>query len=94
MRLDRFLWFARLAKSRSSAQQLAETGMLRLTGRRIERAHAPVRIGDVLTFAQGSRVRTIRIEALPQRRGPASEAQTLYTDLDAANPVDAASGAA
>ncbi len=91
MRLDRFLWFARLAKTRSAAQAIAEKGTLRLDGRRIERAHVAVRVGAVLAFPLGGRVRVLRIEALPRRRGPAAEAATLYTPLEslAANPVDA-----
>lgn len=87
MRLDRFLWFARLARTRNAAQTMAEAGNLRLDGRRIERAHVPVRVGSTLAFMQGERVRVIRIDALPRRRGPAAEAATLYTDL--ANTVDA-----
>jgi ribosome-associated heat shock protein Hsp15 len=83
MRLDLFLWYVRLAKTRAVAQTLAATGRMRLDGRLIERAHCPVRVGNVLTFAQGQRVRTLRVEALPSRRGPAPEAQGCYTDLGA-----------
>ena len=91
MRLDRFLWFARLVKTRSAAQALAETGMLRLDGRRIDRAHATVRVGAVLAFPLHGRVRVLRIEALPTRRGPPAEAAALYTSLEsiASKPVDA-----
>jgi len=85
MRLDRFLWFARLAKTRSAAQALAQTGNFRVDGRRIERGHVPVRVGSTLAFVQGSRVRAIRIEKLPPRRGPAPEAQGCYCDLIAEN---------
>lgn len=86
MRLDRFLWFARLVKTRSQAQAIATTGHLRLNGRAIERAAAPVRCGDILTFAtlRGD-VRVIRIEALPARRGPPAEAAACYQDLAIAN---------
>lgn len=87
MRLDLFLWFARLARTRSAAQAYAAAGTLRLDGRRIDRAHAPVRVGSVIAFVQGNRVRVIRVEALPQRRGPATEAAMLYIDL--ANRIDA-----
>jgi ribosome-associated heat shock protein Hsp15 len=73
MRIDRFLWFVRLAKTRSAAQAIAEKGRLRIDGRAIDRAHCPVRIGNVLTFAANDRVRVIRVEALPTRRGPAPE---------------------
>jgi ribosome-associated heat shock protein Hsp15 len=81
MRLDKFLWFARIVKTRSLAQKLAEDGRLRLTGRVIDRAHAPVKIGDVLSFAVHGRIRVLRVEALPARRGPPAEARALYTDL-------------
>jgi ribosome-associated heat shock protein Hsp15 len=81
MRLDRFLWFARLAKTRDVARALACGGRLRIDGRVVDRAHAPVRVGNVLTFAQGARVRVLRVEALPARRGPALEAQACYQEL-------------
>ena len=81
LRLDKFLWFARIVKTRALAQQLAEQGRLRLGGRVIDRAHAPVRVGDVLSFAVRGNVRVIRVEALPLRRGPPAEARALYTDL-------------
>ncbi len=81
MRIDKFLWFARLAPSRSAAQALAEAGMMRLDGRRIDRAHTLVRIGSVIALVHGGVVRVLRIDTLPQRRGPAPEAAQLYTDL-------------
>ena len=87
MRIDKFLWFARIAKTRSLAQQLAENGRLRLQGRVIDRAHAVVRVGDVMSFAAHGRVRVLRIEALPKRRGPPAEARLLYTELGE-SPVD------
>lgn len=81
MRLDRFLWFARLVKTRGAAQDMAEAGTLRLDGRRIERSSAQVRIGSVIAFPLRGRVRVLRVEALPRRRGPAPEAATLYQEL-------------
>lgn len=81
MRLDRFLWWVRLAKTRSAAQALAADGRLRIDGRPIDRAHAAVRVGNVLTYASGQQVRVVRVEALPARRGPAPEAQACYADL-------------
>lgn len=83
MRLDRFLWFVRLAKTRAFAQAIAETGHFRIDGRVIDRAHAAVRVGNVLTYAAHGRVRVIRVAALPARRGPAVEAAACYDDLDA-----------
>ena len=81
LRLDKFLWFARLAKTRSLAQDVAEAGHMRISGRVVDRAHASVRIGDVLSFPLHGRVRVIRIEALPTRRRPAAEARLCYADL-------------
>jgi ribosome-associated heat shock protein Hsp15 len=85
LRLDKFLWFARVVKSRSAAQALAEQGRLRLNGRVIDRSHAPVAVGDVLSFAVHGNVRVLRIEALPLRRGPPAEARELYTELPEAS---------
>lgn len=85
MRLDLFLWWTRLAKTRAAAQGIAADGRLRLDGRMIDRAHAGVRIGNVLTFAQGPHIRVLRIEALPRRRGPAPEARACYIDLASEN---------
>ncbi len=90
MRLDRFLWHARLAKTRSAAQAIAERGLLRIDGRRIDRAHCPVRVGMILAFPLNGQVRILRVEALPTRRGPPAEARALYTLLEPArfSPVD------
>ncbi len=83
LRLDKFLWFARVVKTRSHAQALAEQGRLRIGGRIVDRAHALVRVGDVLSFAVHGRVRVIRVEALPVRRGPPAEARLLYREVEA-----------
>ena len=90
MRLDRFLWYVRLAKTRSAAQAIAADGHLRIDGRAVDRAHAAVRTGNVLTFVAHGRVRVIRVVALPARRGPAAEAQGCYEELAAERVGDAA----
>ncbi len=81
MRLDRFLWYARIVKTRSAAQALCEKGLLRIDGRRVERSAAPVRTGSILAFPIQGRVRVLRVEALPIRRGPPGEARLCYEDL-------------
>jgi ribosome-associated heat shock protein Hsp15 len=81
LRIDKFLWFARIVKTRALAQGLAENGRIRIDGRIVDRAHAPVKVGDVLSFAQRGAVRVLRVEALPVRRGPPAEARTLYSEL-------------
>jgi ribosome-associated heat shock protein Hsp15 len=81
LRLDKWLWFARLAKSRSCAQALCESRRLRIDGRVIDRASALVRAGAVLSFPDDDRVVVVRVEGLAERRGPYEEARHLYTDL-------------
>lgn len=85
IRLDKWLWQARFFKSRDLAAEVAESGHLRINGQPTKKPGAGVAVGDVLTFPQGSRIRLVRIAALGLRRGPATEAQTLYLDLDARN---------
>ena len=82
MRIDKLLWFLRLAKTRSVAQAMAEAGHIRLNLRRVDRAHQKVGVGDVLTLPLGGDVRVIELLLLPDRRGPAPEAQSCYRVLD------------
>ena len=82
MRIDKLLWYLRLAKTRSIAQAMAEDGHIRVNSRRIDRAHQKVSPGDVLTVPLGSGVCVIELLAMPQRRGPAPEAQACYRVLD------------
>ena len=81
LRLDKWLWQARFFKTRSIAAREVSAGHVRVNGDKTDRPACAVSPGDVLTFAQARRVRVVRIEALGDRRGPAPEAQTLYTDL-------------
>lgn len=84
LRLDKWLFFARFYKSRSLATRACEAGEIRIGGSVVRKANHRLRIGDVLTFSKGPYVRVIRVIRLPGRRGPASEAQESYEDL---NPV-------
>ncbi len=81
-RLDKWLWRARFFKTRTLAAKLCNGGHVRSGGNAITKAHHQVRIGDVLTFAQGRYIRVVKVLALGTRRGPASEARTLYEDLN------------
>lgn len=82
MRLDKWLWQARFFKSRSLASTYIEKSRCRLDGRTVDKPHTVVAPGMVLTFALGPRVRVIRVLALGERRGPASEARSLYEEID------------
>jgi ribosome-associated heat shock protein Hsp15 len=77
-RLDKWLWYARIVKSRSIAAKVVEAGCIRVNRQRVVKAAAAVKCGDVLTATLDGRVRVIEIRGLGERRGPASEAQTLY----------------
>lgn len=81
MRLDKWLWFSRLAGSRSEAQKLCESRHLRLDGRVIDRSCATVRRGAVLSFPKGDHVIAVRVEAMAEARGPSTDARALYTPL-------------
>jgi ribosome-associated heat shock protein Hsp15 len=83
IRLDKWLWQARFCKSRALAARLVAEHGVRVNAVRVTRPAAPVRVGDGLSFAQGTRVRVLRVLALGNRRGPASEARLLYLDLEA-----------
>jgi ribosome-associated heat shock protein Hsp15 len=80
-RLDKWLWFARFAKSRSLAAKLIEGGCIRVNRQRTIKPSTAVKCGDVLTMTLYGRVRVIEIRAAGERRGPASEAQTLYSEI-------------
>ena len=82
LRLDKWLWHARFFKSRTLAAKRVTEGVMRVNRQRVRKANHPVRPGDVLTFPLGAHVRVIRVDMLGERRGPATEARTLYTDLD------------
>lgn len=83
LRLDKWLFHARFFKSRDLAQDCVESGHLRLNAQRCKKPGHGVVVGDVLTFPQGGQIRLVRVLALAERRGPATEAQALYCDLDA-----------
>lgn len=80
-RLDRWLWFARVVKSRTLAAGLVAAGKVRVNRERVTKASHQVRNGDVLTITVGPRVRILKVLAAGERRGPASEARELFEDL-------------
>ena len=82
-RLDKWLWFARMARTRTAAAQLVADGYVRLNGQRVTQAAKAVRPGDVLTIAMQRDVRLLRIMAAGERRGSYEEARLLYEDMAA-----------
>ena len=80
LRIDRLLFFLRLTKSRSLAQKWVEQGHMRVNGHRVSSAHYAVKVGDVLTLPTANDARVFAITAIPDRRGPAAEAQSCYCE--------------
>ncbi|WP_323785296.1 RNA-binding S4 domain-containing protein [Thalassovita sp.] len=81
LRLDKWLWHARFFKTRGLAAKTVSAGHVRVNSSKASKPAQAVGAGDVLTFPQGRQIRVVRVELLGERRGPAPEAQTLYTDL-------------
>ena len=82
MRIDRFLFFVRLTKSRTLAQAVVYEGHIRIYGKRVTMASDEVRAGCVVALPLHDRVRIIRVLALPARRGPAAEARAHYEEVE------------
>jgi ribosome-associated heat shock protein Hsp15 len=82
VRIDLFLHRVRLLKSRTLAQSLIDQGTTRIDGKRIEKPSDTVRVGSIIALPLHGRVRVIRVLALPERRGPASEARSAYEEID------------
>ena len=85
-RLDKWIWFARMVKTRALAVELVTAGHVRLNGQRVRTPGKTVRVGDVLTLALERQVRVLRVLGMAERRGPFVEAQLLYEDLAAGAP--------
>ena len=80
-RIDKWLWHARIVRTRSAAAELATSGHVRLNSRRVSAASQAVRAGDVVTIALDRTVRVLKVSGFAERRGGALEARALYEDL-------------
>jgi ribosome-associated heat shock protein Hsp15 len=81
-RIDRWLWHARLVRTRSDAAALAGAGFIRVNGARIDAPGRMVRTGDVITVALDRRVRVLKVTGFAARRGAAKTAAALYESLE------------
>lgn len=86
-RLDQWLWYARIFKTRGAASKFCQAKKIRLDGDLISKAKTPVRIGMMLSFTLDEQIKILKIEALGVRRGPAVEAQSLYDDQSPPPPT-------
>jgi ribosome-associated heat shock protein Hsp15 len=80
-RIDRWLWHARLVRTRGAAAALADSGFVRVNGQRIRAASRVVHAGDVVTVALNHAVRVLKVRGFVERRGPGGTGATLYEDL-------------
>jgi ribosome-associated heat shock protein Hsp15 len=81
VRIDRFLFFIRLVKSRTLAQGVIDTGHIRIDGKRVEKSSEEVRAGSIVALPIRDQVRVLRVLELPTRRGPVREARACYEEL-------------
>jgi ribosome-associated heat shock protein Hsp15 len=89
-RIDKWLWHARVVRTRSAAAALAVSGHVRVNGARIEAASRAVKVGDVVTVALDRTVRVMKVLGFAPRRGGADAARGLYEDLASTPPDPAA----
>jgi ribosome-associated heat shock protein Hsp15 len=88
-RIDKWLWHARIVRTRSAAAALAASGHVRLNGTRVDAAAKAVKAGDVVTIALDARVRVLKVTGFALRRGGADEGRALYEDMTPAAPAAA-----
>lgn len=81
LRLDKWLWQARFIRNRDLADGLVAARRVRLNEQIVAKTHQLVRPGDVITLTDRDQVRVLRVRALGQRRGPATEARDLYEEI-------------
>jgi ribosome-associated heat shock protein Hsp15 len=82
-RIDKWLWFARVTKTRTLASELVQSGKVRLNKSRVEKPSHALRVGDVLTVTVNRRVRLLKVTGLGLKRGPSATARTLFEELTA-----------
>jgi ribosome-associated heat shock protein Hsp15 len=80
-RIDKWLWHARIVKTRTDAAALVASGRVRINGARQTAPGHAVKIGDVLTVALDGRVRILEVIGFAARRGDAATARAVYADL-------------
>jgi ribosome-associated heat shock protein Hsp15 len=80
-RIDKWLWHARVVRTRTSAAALVDEGQVRLNGARVSATSQPVKPGDVVTVALDRTVRIMKVTGFAERRGDADAARLLFEDL-------------
>lgn len=91
-RLDKWLWFARVVKTRTMAAGLVQDGRVRVNRSKVTKPSQTVRVGDVITVSVARGVRVLRVAASGERRGPATEAVGLFEEIEVARPASSRTG--
>ena len=93
-RIDKWLWHARVVRTRSAAAALADAGLVRINGTRVDMSSRPVRPGDVVTVALDRNVRVLKVIGYAERRSSADIARSLFEDMTLPSPPRAPSAGA
>ena len=80
-RIDKWLWHARVVRTRSAAAELVTAGLVRLNRERVTASSRQVRTDDVVTIALDRQVRVLKVAGFAERRGDAEAGRALYADL-------------
>lgn len=89
-RIDKWLWYARVVRTRQAAAALATSGHVRINGQRVEAASRPVRPGDVVTVALDRTVRVLKVLGFAERRGSAEDARALCEPVETVGAAEPA----
>ena len=81
IRLDIYLYYIRIFKSRSIATKFVSTNRLRISGQVVQKPHKMISIGDVLTMTINNNIKVLKVLNIPNRRGPYSESLNFYEDI-------------
>ena len=81
LRLDIYLYYIRIFKSRSLATKFVSSHRLRISGQVTQKSHKLISIGDVLTMTINDNIKILKVMDIPKRRGPYSEALNFYEDI-------------
>jgi ribosome-associated heat shock protein Hsp15 len=82
-RIDKWLWHARVVKTRTTAAQLVTKGHVRVNSARVVAPSHPLKVGDVLTIALDRRIRIWKVADFSERRGDSNAARALYMEMEA-----------
>ena len=81
LRLDIYLYYIRIFKSRSIATKFVSANRLRISGQITQKPHKMISIGDVLTMTIKDSIKILKVLDIPSRRGPYLESLNFYEDI-------------